>query len=76
MAKAPRRGKSGKSAGAGSRPPARSRTPVARSLPRTSGATYEIICSECYNTFDMNPASTSSSITCPECLHVGERGDR
>ncbi len=33
---------------------------------------YEIICSECYSSFSLNPGCGESRITCPDCLHIGE----
>ena len=49
-------------------------TPI-RSSGRSSGG-YEILCSECYAAFTLHPQGSQTTITCPECLHVGHPPDR
>ena len=54
---------------------ARAQSTPSRSSGRSSGG-YEILCSECYAAFTLRPQGNQTKITCPECLHVGELGQK
>lgn len=76
MAKAPKRaakprGKGGKGGG-GPKKPLPKREPARR--PARSGKQYEVLCSECYSSFSFSANASASSISCPECMHVGNIG--
>jgi len=73
MAKAPNRARG--RGGAGGRKAAAKPKKVLRSAPARTASIkggYEVLCSECYSNYALNPAANSGKIVCPECMHMGE----